>query len=58
MKLHEFQAKALFRDYGIPTPQGELASTVASSIEAANRIGYPCVLKSQVLRGGRGKAGS
>lgn len=57
MKLHEFQAKALFRDYGIPTPQGELASTVASSIEAANRIGYPCVLKSQVLRGGRGKAG-
>ncbi len=57
MKLHEFQAKALFRDYGIPTPQGELAATVEASIEVANRVGYPCVLKSQVLRGGRGKAG-
>ncbi len=57
MKLHEFQAKALFRDYGIPTPKGELADTVITTIESANHIGYPCVLKSQVLRGGRGKAG-
>jgi len=57
MKLHEYQAKALFRDYGIPTPRGELADTLETAVEAAVHTGFPCVLKSQVLRGGRGKAG-
>jgi len=57
MKLHEFQAKALFREYGIPTLQGELAANAEAAVECAAHIGYPCVLKSQVLRGGRGKAG-
>lgn len=57
MKLHEFQAKALFREYGIPVPHGELAETAEEAGSIAQRIGVPVVIKAQVLRGGRGKAG-
>ncbi|MCX7024162.1 MAG: acetate--CoA ligase family protein [Spirochaetes bacterium] len=57
MKLHEYQAKAAFAAEGIPVPNGILAVTVDETVAAADGIGYPCVLKSQILRGGRGKAG-
>ncbi|MGB9686951.1 MAG: succinate--CoA ligase subunit beta [Rectinema subterraneum] len=57
MKLHEYQAKALFREFGIPTPQGELADTVEAAVNSGEHIGWPVAFKAQVLRGGRGKAG-
>lgn len=57
MKLFEYQAKQAFAEGGIPVPHGALAATVEEVAEAIKKIGVPCVLKSQVLRGGRGKAG-
>ncbi|MDL2268025.1 acetate--CoA ligase family protein, partial [Desulfovibrio sp. OttesenSCG-928-G15] len=57
MKLFEFQAKQAFAESGIPVPKSVLATTVDEVTKAAGETGYPCVLKSQVLRGGRGKAG-
>jgi succinyl-CoA synthetase beta subunit len=57
MKLFEFQAKELFAEAGIPVPVGRVASSVEEAEAAAKDVGFPCVLKSQVLRGGRGKAG-
>ena len=58
MKLFEFEAKALFRQAGIPTPRGAVAADAAEAAAIADRIGYPVVLKAQVLRGGRGKLGA
>jgi succinyl-CoA synthetase beta subunit len=57
MKLHEYQAKQVFADAGIPTPASALASTVDEAVAAAEDIGYPCAIKAQVHVGGRGKAG-
>jgi len=57
MKLHEYQAKEVFAEAGVPTPDAELASTVDEAVAAAGRVGYPCALKAQVHVGGRGKAG-
>lgn len=57
MDLLEYQGKQLFARHGIPVPSGKPASTVAAAVEAADEIGYPCVVKAQVLIGGRGKAG-
>jgi succinyl-CoA synthetase beta subunit len=57
MKLFEFQAKELFAEAGIPVPGGRVAATVDEAAAAAEAVGFPCVLKAQVLRGGRGKAG-
>ncbi len=57
MKLHEYQSKQLFGQYGVPVPQGVVADTPAAAREAAERVGLPVVIKSQVLVGGRGKAG-
>lgn len=57
MKLHEFQAKRIFAQHGIPIPQGEVATSAAQAREIAPRLGLPVVIKSQVLVGGRGKAG-
>jgi succinyl-CoA synthetase beta subunit len=57
MKLYEFEGKQLFRDTGIPVPEGDIAADAEAARDVANRIGYPVVLKSQVLGGGRGKAG-
>jgi len=57
MKLHEYQAKALFREVGIPCPQDRAVSTAAEAVEAAKALGLPVVLKAQVHAGGRGKAG-
>ncbi len=57
MKIHEYQAKALFARYGVPIPKGEVAGNVAEVLAAAEQVGYPCVVKAQVHVGGRGKAG-
>ena len=57
MKIHEYQAKQLLSQAGIPTPLGLLATTAAKARQAAQKIGLPCALKAQVHTGGRGKAG-
>ncbi|MXZ21869.1 MAG: ADP-forming succinate--CoA ligase subunit beta [Caldilineaceae bacterium SB0665_bin_25] len=57
MKLHEFQSKRVFAQYGVPIPNGEVATTPAEARAIAEQIGKPVVIKSQVLVGGRGKAG-
>ncbi len=57
MDLLEYQGKQLFRNHGVPTPEGRPATTVDSAVEAAEELGYPVVIKAQVLIGGRGKAG-
>ncbi|MBN1476355.1 acetate--CoA ligase family protein [Candidatus Sumerlaeota bacterium] len=57
MRLYEFEAKKIFREMGIPTPQGILVASPAAAGEAAKTIGGPVVVKAQVLTGGRGKAG-
>ncbi len=57
MNLQEFQAKRIFGQFGIPVPQGEVATTPAEARAIAEQIGQPVVVKSQVLVGGRGKAG-
>ncbi len=58
MNFHEYQAKALFADYGIPVPAGRIATTVEQAAEAARAIGgEQWVVKAQIHAGGRGKAG-
>lgn len=57
MKLHEYQSKNLFATEKIPIPQGKLASTPLETKQIAEELGFPVVLKAQVLVGGRGKAG-
>ncbi len=57
MKLHEYQSKRIFANYGIPIPNGEVATTPEQAREIAKKLGGPVVIKSQVLVGGRGKAG-
>src|SRR5438034_6841169 len=57
MDLLEYQGKQLFRAHGVPVPDGRPASTVEEAVEAAEELGYPVVVKAQVLIGGRGKAG-
>jgi len=57
LDLFEYQGKQLFARYGIPVSPGEAAETVDAAVAAADRIGYPVVVKAQVQVGGRGKAG-
>ncbi|MCW8918518.1 MAG: ADP-forming succinate--CoA ligase subunit beta [Gammaproteobacteria bacterium] len=58
MNLHEYQAKGVFADYGIPVPQGQVASSVTEAEQAAQALGGArWVVKAQVHAGGRGKAG-
>jgi succinyl-CoA synthetase beta subunit len=57
LDLHEHQGKDLFRRYGIPVSDGRLATSPAEARAAAEELGYPVVVKAQVLIGGRGKAG-
>ncbi|HEX5615999.1 MAG TPA: ADP-forming succinate--CoA ligase subunit beta [Acidimicrobiia bacterium] len=57
MDLFEYQGKQLFARYGIPVSAGEPVDTVDDAVAAADRVGYPVVVKAQVLVGGRGKAG-
>lgn len=57
MNLHEYQAKKIFGQYGIPVPKGEVASSPEECYQFARQIGKRVVIKAQVLTGGRGKAG-
>ncbi len=57
MNVHEYQAKALLREYGIEVPPGRLALSAAEAEQAARDIGGTVVVKAQVHAGGRGKAG-
>src|SRR3954452_25536994 len=57
LDLLEYQGKQLFARHGVPVPEGRVADTVEAAVEAADEIGYPCVIKAQVQIGGRGKAG-
>ena len=57
MKLFEFEAKNILRQYGILIPRGNIAGSPAEAQAAAQEIGKPAVLKSQILVSGRGKSG-
>ena len=58
MNVHEYQAKGLFREYGVAVPAGELATTPEEAERAAKNLGTPVVVvKAQVHAGGRGKGG-
>ena len=58
MKIHEYQAKELFRKYGVPVPEGRVAFDPDEAVTAAEALGgYPVVVKAQIHAGGRGKGG-
>src|SRR5271169_4665331 len=57
MDLLEYQGKQLFARHGLRVSAGEVVSTVEDAVAAADEVGYPVVVKAQVLIGGRGKAG-
>src|SRR5580765_2967161 len=57
MDLLEYQGKQLFAKHGVSVPEGRPATSVDEAVEAAEALGYPVVIKAQVLIGGRGKAG-
>jgi succinyl-CoA synthetase beta subunit len=57
MRIHEYQAKALLRGFGVPVPKGDVADTPAVARAVAERLGGKVVVKAQVHAGGRGKAG-
>ncbi len=57
MKIHEYQAKEIFAEAGIPVPGGTVATTPVEAFEIASRVNKPVMVKSQVHVGGRGKAG-
>ena len=58
MNVHEYQAKQIFAEYGVPTPKGIMAETVDDAVEAAKKLGGPIwVVKAQIHAGGRGLGG-
>jgi succinyl-CoA synthetase beta subunit len=57
MKIHEYQAKAIFKEFGIPVPSGEMVDIAESAIRVAEDIGKKVVIKAQIHAGGRGKGG-
>jgi succinyl-CoA synthetase beta subunit len=57
MDLLEYQGKQLFAKHGVAVPDGRPAASVQEAVEAAEQLGFPVVIKAQVLIGGRGKAG-
>src|SRR5579863_2952454 len=58
MKIHEYQAKEIFRRFGVPTPRGEMVTTPEQARAVALKLGTPVVVvKAQIHAGGRGKAG-
>lgn len=57
MKLHEYQSKELLEKYGVPVPRGKVATDGTTAKAIADEFGGKCVVKAQVLMGGRGKAG-
>ncbi len=57
MKIHEYQAKQLMSDYGVPIPKGRVVSTPQEARQVAQELGVPVVVKAQIHAGGRGKGG-
>lgn len=57
MKIHEYQAKQIFAEGGIPVPPGDMATTSLEAVAIAEKVGKPVMVKAQVHVGGRGKAG-
>lgn len=57
MRLHEYEGMDIFEKFGIPVPERGVAGTADDAVKIAEKTGYPAVLKSQVLVGGRGLAG-
>jgi succinyl-CoA synthetase beta subunit len=57
VKIHEYQAKALLREFGVAVPNGDVADTPAKARAVAQRLGGKVVVKAQVHAGGRGKGG-
>jgi succinyl-CoA synthetase beta subunit len=57
MKIHEYQAKALLAEFGVPVPRGRVASTPAEAGGIARELGGAVVVKAQIHAGGRGKGG-
>src|SRR3984893_4945662 len=58
MNIHEYQAKALLRDFDVPVPRGHAAFSVEEAVKAAKELGAPVLaVKAQIHAGGRGKAG-
>ncbi len=57
MKIHEYQAKHLFRQYNVPVPEGDISTSVEGVAEVANKLGLPVAVKAQIHAGGRGKGG-
>jgi len=58
MNIHEYQAKAVLREFGVPVPRGHAAFTVDEAAKAATELATPVVVvKAQIHAGGRGKAG-
>jgi succinyl-CoA synthetase beta subunit len=57
MNIHEYQAKDILRDYGLPVPPGEVATSPEEARALAKKYGGPVMVKAQVHVGGRGKAG-
>ncbi|KAM5513388.1 hypothetical protein FOXYSP1_08188 [Fusarium oxysporum f. sp. phaseoli] len=55
LHLQEYQSQQLLRDFNLPVPRGQVATTASEVREIMNRLGDQCVLKSQILKGGRGK---
>jgi len=57
MKIHEYQAKELFRKHGLPVAPSKPVTAVQDAVTAADELGYPVVVKAQIHAGGRGKGG-
>jgi len=57
MRVHEYQAKKILSDSGVPVPQGAVAETPEGAREICHQLGKPVVIKAQVHAGGRGKGG-
>ncbi|NWG12874.1 MAG: acetate--CoA ligase family protein, partial [Acidobacteria bacterium] len=57
MKIHEYQAKKILAQYGVPIPRGDAATDPYEAYEIARRLAGPVVVKAQIHAGGRGKGG-
>ncbi len=57
MKIHEYQAKQIMSDHGVPIPKGRVVSTPEEARQVAQELGVPVVVKAQIHAGGRGKGG-
>ena len=57
MKIHEYQAKELFRKYNVPVPEGSVCGTTGEVVQLAGKMGFPVAVKAQIHAGGRGKGG-